>query len=272
LDLDALGMTPETVKDIRAIISRPNGIFVVTGPTGSGKTTTLYSGLKEINTIEDKLLTAEDPIEYDIDGIMQVQIRENVGMTFASALRAFLRQDPDRIMVGEIRDTETAAMAVQASLTGHLVLSTLHTNDSAGAVTRLIDMGIEPFLIASTMIGVLAQRLIRRVCRNCKEAYDPDDQELKLLGITREELAGRKFYHGRGCDVCNNTGYKGRVGIFELLHITPEIQQLITQRKPTQYIKECAVNQGMITMRQDGINQVLQGITTASEVITYTIM
>ncbi len=271
LELDSLGMTPQMVHAIRGLISRPNGIFVVTGPTGSGKTTTLYSGLREINTIEDKLLTAEDPVEYEIEGIMQVPVREQVGMTFARALRAFLRQDPDRIMIGEIRDVETAGMAIQASLTGHLVLSTLHTNDAAGAVTRLIDMGIEPFLIASTMAGVLAQRLIRRVCTNCREYYDPSDFELEQLGITREFLAGRKFSKGRGCELCSNTGYKRRVGIFELLPVTSEIQTLINKRAPTQDIKAKAVEQGMITMRQDGINQILQGVTTASEVLQYTI-
>lgn len=271
LDLDCLGMTPKMVQDIRTLISRPNGIFVVTGPTGSGKTTTLYSGLKEINVIEDKLLTAEDPVEYDIEGIMQVPVREQVGMTFAAALRAFLRQDPDRIMIGEIRDVETAGMAIQASLTGHMVLSTLHTNDAAGAVTRLIDMGIEPFLISSTMCGVLAQRLIRRVCKNCAEQYDPTDDELQLLGIDREFLAGRKFWRGRGCELCNNTGYKRRVGIFELLHVTSDIQNLINQRAPTQDIKAKAMEQGMMTMREDGINQILQGVTTASEVLQYTI-
>ncbi len=271
LDLDNLGMQESVVHDLRQMIARPNGIVIVTGPTGSGKTTTLYSGLKEINVIEDKLLTAEDPVEYDIEGIMQVPVKESVGMTFAAALRSFLRQDPDRIMVGEIRDVETASMAVQASLTGHLVMSTLHTNDAAGAVTRLIDMGVEPFLISSTMIGVLAQRLIRRVCLQCKEEYDPDDMELKLLGLTREQIGDHKFCRGRGCDRCNNTGYRGRVGIFELLPISSAVQALINERKPTQFIKDKAVEEGMITMRQDGIRQVLAGITTAAEVIQYTV-
>ncbi len=271
LSLDSLGMNDYIKSNIRRLLARPNGIFVVTGPTGSGKTTTLYSGLREINVIEDKLLTAEDPVEYDIDGILQVPVKESVGMTFAAALRAFLRQDPDRIMVGEIRDVETASMAIQASLTGHLVLSTLHTNDSAGAVTRLIDMGIEPFLISSTMIGVLAQRLIRRICTKCRFEYIPDDEELKLLGVTREEIGNRPFYKGRGCDHCNNSGFKGRVGIFELLLVSPAIQALINARKPTQFIKEQAMKEGMVTMRQDGIKQVLEGITTAKEVLQYTI-
>lgn len=270
LDLDSLGMTPETVASIRKLISRPNGIFLVTGPTGSGKTTTLYSGIKELNVIEDKLLTVEDPVEYDLEGIMQVPVHEAVGMTFSNALRAFLRQDPDRIMVGEIRDKETADIAIQASLTGHLVLSTLHTNDAAGAVTRLIDMGIEPFLISSTVIGVLAQRLIRRCCPNCRQEYDPTDDELDAFGITREQLAGRKFYRGEGCDFCNGSGYKKRIGIFELLKTSPEIQVMINRRCPTQEIKQKAIEQGMRTLRQDGLCHVLNGITSAKEVIQFT--
>ncbi len=272
LSFDNLGMTPGMVKKIRSQIAQPNGIFLVTGPTGSGKTTTLYSGLKELNTLEDKLLTAEDPVEYDIEGIMQVPVRENVGMTFPKALRAFLRQDPDRIMVGEIRDVETASIAIQASLTGHLVLSTLHTNDAAGAVTRLIDMGIEPFLISSTVIGVLAQRLIRRCCNNCKDAYIPDDKELRALGTTREEIAGKPFYRGHGCEICNGSGYKGRVGIFELLDISEAVQSMINRKMPTQDIKRKAIEEGMMTLRKDGINQILTGITTAAEVMQYTML
>lgn len=272
LSFDNLGMTAQMVKRIRALISQPNGIFLVTGPTGSGKTTTLYSGLKELNTLEEKLLTAEDPVEYDIEGIMQVPVRESVGMTFPKALRAFLRQDPDRIMVGEIRDVETAGIAIQASLTGHLVLSTLHTNDAAGAVTRLIDMGIEPFLISSTVIGVLAQRLIRRCCNNCKEAYIPDDKELRMLGISREDIENKPFYRGHGCEICNGSGYKGRVGIFELLDISEALQSMINKKMPTQDIKRQAIEEGMITLRGDGINQVLMGITTAAEVLQYTMI
>ncbi|MBN2451452.1 MAG: type II secretion system ATPase GspE [Lentisphaeria bacterium] len=270
LDLDKLGMNPDVLHKVRLIIHRPNGIFIVTGPTGCGKTTTLYSGLKEINTIEDKLLTAEDPVEYDLEGIMQLQVREAVKMTFANALRSFLRQDPDRIMVGEIRDVETASMAIQASLTGHLVMTTLHTNDAAGAITRLLDMGVEPFLISSTLVGVLAQRLIRRVCTACKTAYEPKDEELELLGMTREAIGGKPFHYGRGCEVCSNTGFRGRLGIFELLRITPEIQRMINKRLPTQNIRECAIEQGMMTMRNDGIMRVIDGTTTAEEVLTYT--
>jgi type IV pilus assembly protein PilB len=270
LDLDRLGMGKDVTHKVRMIINRPNGIFLVTGPTGCGKTTTLYSGLKEISSIEDKLLTAEDPVEYDLEGIMQVQIREALHMTFARALRAFLRQDPDRIMVGEIRDVETASMAIQASLTGHLVMSTLHTNDAAGAITRLIDMGVEPFLISSTLVGVLGQRLIRRVCTACRSEYDPEDRELALIRRTREELAGRKFNRGRGCDVCNNTGYRGRVGIFELLSVSTDIQGMINRRVPTQTIRDRAIQQGMRTMREDGIEQVMAGVTTLEEVLKHT--
>lgn len=272
LDFENLGLAPDMIKEIRRLIGQPNGIFLVTGPTGSGKTTTLYSGLRELNTLEDKLLTAEDPVEYDIEGVIQLPVRENIGMTFPRALRAFLRQDPDRILVGEIRDVETAGIAIQASLTGHLVLSTLHTNDAAGAVTRLIDMGIEPFLISSTLVGVLAQRLIRRCCTNCKEAYIPDDRELRLLGISREDIQGKPFYRGHGCEICNGSGYKGRVGIFELLHISESVQAMINERKPTQDIKRKAIEEGMVTLRNNGIDQILLGISTAAEVLQYTML
>lgn len=270
LQLEALGIGDKMMAEIREYINRPNGIMVVTGPTGSGKTTTLYSCLSEINTIEDKLLTAEDPVEYNIDGIMQVPINDAIGMTFAAALRSFLRQDPDRIMIGEIRDLETAQMAIQASLTGHLVLSTLHTNDAAGAVSRFIDMGVEPFLISSALASVLGQRLLRRICPNCRTAYTPKDEELQRLGITAEDIGGRNFYFGKGCDVCNQTGYKGRVGIYELLHVTPAIQLMINQRKPTAIIRNKAIEEGMVTMRQNGIRCILDGVTSVDEVLKYT--
>ena len=270
LDLENLGMGEKLLHDLRELLHRPNGIVIVTGPTGCGKTTTLYSGLKEINQIEEKLLTAEDPVEYDLEGIMQVGVRESVGMTFARALRAFLRQDPDRIMVGEIRDLETASMAIQASLTGHLVLSTLHTNDAAGAVTRLIDMGVEPFLITSTLCGVVGQRLIRRICTGCKTEYEPKEEELDLLGLTAEDIGDRKFYYGKGCENCNKTGYKGRVGIFELLRITPEVEELINKRMPTGTIRNKAVEQGLMLMRVSGIRNILDGITSIEEVLKYT--
>ena len=270
LSLDSLGIDERTLKQIREVIHRPNGIMVVTGPTGSGKTTTLYSCLREINTIDDKLLTAEDPVEYDLEGIMQVPIKESVGMTFARALRAFLRQDPDRIMVGEIRDLETAAMSIQASLTGHLVLSTLHTNDAAGAITRLIDMGVEPFLISSTLVAVLGQRLIRRSCMQCRTAYRPEDKELGLLNLTRDDIANRPFYYGKGCPNCNNIGYRGRVAIYEMLLVSPAVAEQINKRMPTSVIRNKALEEGMATMRQCGIRAILDGISTVEEVLKYT--
>ncbi len=270
LDLDVLGLDPQVLAKLRELIHLPNGILLVTGPTGSGKTTTLYSALKEINVIGDKLLTAEDPVEYDIEGIIQVPINEAVGMTFQKALRAFLRQDPDRILVGEIRDFETAQIAIEASLTGHFVFSTLHTNDSASTVTRLVDMGVEPFLICSALVGVLAQRLIRRVCYNCKVPYIPSDEELERLGIDRSDIGDHKFYYGRGCPVCNGTGYKGRKAITELLIVTPEIVDLILRNAPTSEIQDTSCKQGMHTVREDGIKAILNGETTVDEVLRYT--
>ncbi len=270
LNLDNLGMDQRTLRLIREVIRRPNGIMVVTGPTGSGKTTTLYSCLKEINVIDDKLLTAEDPVEYDLEGIMQVPVRESVGMTFARALRSFLRQDPDVIMVGEIRDLETASMAIQASLTGHLVLSTLHTNDAPGAITRLIDMGVEPFLISSTLVAVFSQRLVRRVCFSCRTSYRPEDKELKMLGVTREDIADKPFYYGKGCPECNDIGYRGRIAIYELLRVTPAVQEIINRRQPTSAIRNKAFEEGMASLRQCGIRTILDGITTVEEVLKYT--
>jgi type IV pilus assembly protein PilB len=270
LNLDNLGIDQRTLAHLRELIGRPNGIMLVTGPTGCGKTTTLYSCLKEVNALEDKLLTAEDPVEYDLEGIMQVPVKDSVGMTFPRALRAFLRQDPDIIMVGEIRDLETAAMAIQASLTGHLVLSTLHTNDAPGAVTRLIDMGVEPFLISSTLCGVFAQRLVRRICTACRTPYKPEDKDLQLLGVTREEIGDKDFFYGKGCPVCNNVGYKGRVAVYELLRITTSIQEMINKRLPTQTIRNKAIEEGMVMMRGCGLRQVLDGITSVEEVLKYT--
>ena len=270
LDLDVLGIAGDVLRDIRDIIHLPNGIFIVTGPTGSGKTTTLYSALKEINTIEDKLLTAEDPIEYDIEGIIQLPINDAIGMTFSRALRAFLRQDPDRIMIGEIRDLDTAQMAVQASLTGHFVFSTLHTNDAPGTVTRLIDMGVEPFLITSSLVGVLGQRLIRTTCKNCKTPFDPTDEDLRQLGLERDEIGDRQFYYGKGCSICNQSGYKGRKAICELLSMNSEIRALIIDKAPTIVIKEKARELGMRTLREDGVRSILDGDTTIEEVLKYT--
>ena len=271
LDLEVLGLSNDVMATIRDLIKLPNGIFVITGPTGSGKTTTLYSCLKEVNNVEDKILTAEDPVEYDLDGIIQLPINDSIGMTFNRALRAFLRQDPDRIMLGEIRDVETAQMAIQASLTGHFVFSTLHTNDAPGAVTRLIDMGIEPFLINASLVGVLGQRLIRKVCSSCKTPFVPTDEDLKALEITREDVGDRKFYYGKGCTICNQSGYKGRKALCELLLISNDIRTLIMKKAPTLVIKEKARQLGMITMREDGIRSVLNGETTMEEVLKYTV-
>ena len=270
LDLDALGIRPENLAKIRDIIQMPNGIFIVTGPTGSGKTTTLYSALKEINKTEDKILTAEDPVEYDLEGIIQLPINEGIGMTFGRALRAFLRQDPDIIMLGEIRDLESARMAVEASLTGHFVFSTLHTNDAAGTVTRLIDMGVEPFLITSSLQGVVGQRLIRRICPRCKASFVPTDEDLALLGLDRADVGDNKFYYGKGCQNCNNTGYKGRKALTEMFVMHSQLIDLVLQSSPIVVLRDKARELGMITMREDGIQSVLNGETTMEEVLRYT--
>ncbi|HET9419458.1 MAG TPA: GspE/PulE family protein [Chthoniobacterales bacterium] len=270
LDLAMLGM-PDYIHDyLLELIHRPNGIFIATGPTGSGKTTTLYSCLRKINTIDSKLLTAEEPVEYDLEGIVQVPVNEAIGLTFARILRAFLRQDPDRIMVGETRDLETAQIAIQASLTGHLVFTTLHTNDAPGAVTRLIDMGVEPFLISSTLEAVLGQRLLRSICPECRTSYQPDQELLAELGIAPHEIGEKHFYYGKGCDACNDTGYKGRKGIYELLKITDPLRELINERAPTVTIKQKAVELGMVTLRQDGLRSIFAGDTTVEEVLKYT--
>ena len=270
LEMESLGMPTEVFDRTKEVIKVPNGIFIVTGPTGSGKTTTLYSCLKRINTVDLKLLTAEDPVEYDIEGIMQVPINEAIGLTFARALRSFLRQDPDIIMVGEMRDLETAQISIQASLTGHLVFTTLHTNDAPGAVTRMIDMGVEPFLISSTLQAVLAQRLVRSACKKCKVAFEPSETVLTQLGLTKEDTAGRPFYYGKGCMECNETGYRGRKGLFELLVITEPIRELINMRSPAGVIRARALELGMRTLREDGIRSILDGETTVEEVLKYT--
>ena len=270
LSLESLGMPADIFEKTIEAIKAPNGIFIVTGPTGSGKTTTLYSCLKRINTIDMKLLTSEDPVEYDIEGIMQVPINEAIGLTFGRALRAFLRQDPDVIMVGEMRDLETAQISIQASLTGHLVFTTLHTNDASGAVTRMIDMGVEPFLISSTLQGVLAQRLVRTSCKKCRIAYEPTEAVLSELGLTKESTQGRPFYYGKGCMECNETGYKGRKGLFELLLMSEPIRELINMRAPSGVIRGRALELGMRTLREDGIRSILDGETTVEEVLKYT--
>ncbi|MBQ8446104.1 MAG: type II/IV secretion system protein [Opitutales bacterium] len=270
LDLENLSMEPEIMNGIRELVNRPNGIFIVTGPTGSGKTTTLYSALREVNTVDVKILTAEDPVEYEIEGIMQVQINHQVGLTFASALRSFLRQDPDTIMVGEIRDLETGQIAVQASLTGHVVLATLHTNDAPGAVTRLVDMGLEPFLISASLEGVLGQRLLRRICRHCRTAYEPDHGVISMLQVDPLEIAEKQFFYGKGCSECNRTGYKGRQGLFELMVINDSVRELITKKAPTLVLKQKAIENGMRTLRDDGLRCIFDGLTTIEEVLKYT--
>jgi type IV pilus assembly protein PilB len=270
MSLSVLGL-PRHVEDyVNTTIKKPNGIFVVTGPTGAGKTTTLYAALKEINTIDTKLLTAEDPVEYDIDGIIQVPVNEAIDLSFARILRAFLRQDPDKILVGEIRDLETAQIAIQASLTGHLVLSTLHTNDAAGSVTRLVDMGTEPFLVAASLEGVLAQRLVRTICKDCRDSYEPNEAVLNQLGLSAHELGDKHFYTGRGCEVCGQTGLRGRRGLFELLNVSDPIREMITDRAPTVALKQKAVELGMSTLREDGLRNIYEGVTTIEEVLKYT--
>lgn len=270
LDLEALSLPDDILTTIRELVDRPNGIFIVTGPTGSGKTTTLYSALREVNNVETKILTAEDPVEYEIDGIMQVAVNHQVGLDFSRALRAFLRQDPDKIMVGEIRDIETAQIAVQASLTGHVVLSTLHTNDAPGAVTRLIDMGLEPFLISASLEAILAQRLVRRICKSCRTAYEPSQEMVDVLDVDPLEIADKDFYYGEGCPQCSNTGYRGRIGLFEMIKVTDSIRELINNRAPTLALKQKALEQGMRSLRDDGLRAIFDGNTTIEEVLKYT--
>ena len=270
LDLEALSLPDDILQTIRDLVDRPNGIFIVTGPTGSGKTTTLYSALREVNSVETKILTAEDPVEYEIDGIMQVAVNHKVGLDFSRALRAFLRQDPDKIMVGEIRDLETAQIAVQASLTGHVVLSTLHTNDAPGAVTRLIDMGLEPFLISASLEAILAQRLVRRICPSCRTAYEPGHELIEMLDVDPLEIADKDFFYGDGCAECSNTGYRGRVGLFEMIVVSDAIRELINNRAPTLTIKQKALEQGMRSLRDDGLRAIFDGNSTIEEVLKYT--
>lgn len=270
LEIENLGF-PKFIYDyVVDAIGQPNGIFVVTGPTGCGKTTTLYSCLRRVNSIDSKLLTVEDPVEFDIEGIMQVPVNEAVGMTFAKALRSFLRQDPDIIMLGEMRDLETSQVAIQASLTGHLVLSTLHTNDAPGAVTRLVDMGVEPFLISSTLLAVLGQRLVRTICKRCRTPFEPTESQLSQLNLSPHDVGDKVFYYGRGCKECNDTGYRGRKGIFELLPVADSIRVLINERAPTVVIRQKAVELGMVTLRDDGLRGIFDGDTTIEEILKYT--
>jgi len=266
-DLDSLGFDKHTLKSFNGIFSKTNGIILVTGPTGSGKSTTLYSVLTRLNDPEVNILTVEDPIEYQIPGIGQMQVKPSIDLTFASGLRSILRQDPDIVMIGEIRDLETAEIAVQSALTGHRVFSTLHTNDAASGVTRLLDMGVEPFLITSSVNAFLAQRLVRTICPHCKEDYKPSAKMLTELGLKASQLKKGKLFRGRGCEHCINTGYSGRIGIYELLPMTPEIRKLIMDRVDASQIKETALSQGMKTLMMDGLNKAIEGVTTVEEVL-----
>ncbi|RJP59425.1 MAG: type II secretion system protein GspE [Candidatus Auribacter fodinae] len=267
LDLENIGLSDKILSFIGEIIEKPNGIFIVTGPTGSGKTTTLYSCLRRVNSIDSKIITTEDPIEYDLDGIVQVAIRDSVGLTFSRCLRAILRQDPDRVMVGEIRDLDTAQIAIEASLTGHFVFSTLHTNDAPSSITRLMDMGIEPFLLTSSLEGVLAQRLVRTICKECKTPYEPTREILATAGLTMEDVEGHKLYYGKGCKTCNNTGYKGRTGIYELLIINDAIREMILESAPQSALMAKAREMGMQTLRENGFEKAFLGQTTLEEVL-----
>ncbi|MEX1041204.1 MAG: ATPase, T2SS/T4P/T4SS family [Pirellulaceae bacterium] len=272
LNIEKVGMDDDVLNNFREVMHKPNGIVLVTGPTGSGKTTTLYSALSELNTISEKLITTEDPVEYDIEGIIQIPIDSDIGNTFANCLRAILRQDPDIILVGEIRDLETAEIAIQASLTGHLVFSTLHTNDAPATVTRLRDMGIPTFMITATVEAILAQRLVRRICSQCREEFKPDDDAIFSLKLTEEELTNRKFFKGKGCDVCNNTGYKGRVGLFELMIMNDNLRDMIMQNCSSDELREEARKYGMTSLRDHGLFMMSEGLTTVDEVLRETVV
>jgi type IV pilus assembly protein PilB len=272
LDLNKIGMDAAILSKFREIIRRPNGIVLVTGPTGSGKTTTLYSALNELNEISDKIITTEDPIEYDIDGLVQCPINHEIDVTFASCLRAILRHDPDKILVGEIRDYETAEIAIQAALTGHLVFSTLHTNDAPSAITRLRDMGVPPFLITATVEAIQAQRLVRKICSECKTQFTPSDDLLMELQLPIEQARKYRFYYGKGCATCNNSGYKGRIGIYELLDVSDDIRDMITNDSSVDDIRNFARTQGMTTLRESGLKLIFDGITTIDEVVRETVL
>jgi type IV pilus assembly protein PilB len=272
LDLDKIGMEPALLAQFRELIRKPNGIILVTGPTGAGKTTTLYSALNELNDVSEKIITTEDPIEYDIDGIIQIPINPEIDVTFANCLRAILRHDPDKILVGEIRDLETAQIAVQASLTGHIVFSTLHTNDAPSSITRLRDMGLEPYLITATLEGVLAQRLVRKICVDCRTEFEPSPEMLMELNLRPQDVKGKKFYFGRGCDRCNNTGYKGRTGIYELMVMNDELRDQVSAGASTDQLRLAARQMGMRTLREAGLAAIFNGVTTIDEVVRETVL
>jgi type IV pilus assembly protein PilB len=270
LDLAKLGIRTDELNIIRQLIHKPNGIIIITGPTGCGKTTTLYAALNELNDIETKVITTEDPIEYDIDGIIQVQMKPDIGVTFAKCLRSILRQDPDVVMVGEIRDLETAEIAAQASLTGHIVFTTLHTNDAPSSIARLLDLGIEPFLVTATLEGIVAQRLVRKICEYCKTPFKPTESQLMELGLTPDEVKGKQFYYGAGCSRCNNTGYKGRTGLFEIMTFNDEICELIMNHASTNVLRTASQKAGMRLLRDAGLSAIYNGVTTIDEVVKET--
>ncbi len=272
LDLEQIGLRPSELSVVRQLIQKPNGIILVTGPTGSGKTTTLYSCLNEANTPEVKIITTEDPVEYNIDGLVQVPIHEDIGVTFSACLRSILRQDPDKILVGEIRDLDTAQSAVEASLTGHIVFSTLHTNDAPSAVTRMMDLGLEAFLLTATLEAVVAQRLVRRICTECKTEYTPTDEMLMELNLTRSEVEGRTFFYGNGCKNCNGSGYKGRIALFEIMILSDRLRDMIMNGGSTQELARSAKEEGMRTLRDAGLLHMYDGVTTIEEVVKETIL
>jgi len=265
-DINKLGLRPDDIKTFRSLIDKPNGIVIVTGPTGCGKTTTLYAALNELNTIDTKIITTEDPVEYDMDGMIQCQMKPDIGLTFARCLRAILRQDPDIILVGEIRDLETAEIAAQSSLTGHLVFTTLHTNDAPSSIARLLDLGVEPFLLTATIEGIVAQRLVRKICAGCKTAFEPNEAQLKDLRLTEDDIKGKKFFYGRGCSRCNGTGYKGRLGVFEIMVFNEEIRELIMNRASTNVLRVASIKGGMIPLRVNGLSAIYDGMTTIDEI------
>jgi type IV pilus assembly protein PilB len=271
LDIEKLGFREDEVRTFRQLIHKPHGVIVVTGPTGSGKTTTLYSALNELNDVGVKILTAENPVEYDIEGLMQVQVNEDVGLTFARCLRAYLRQDPDIILVGEIRDLETATISIQAALTGHLVFTTLHTNDAPSTIARMVDLGVEPFLITATVEAIVAQRLIRRICPQCKTPFEPTEEMLMELNLTPDDVRGKQFYYGKGCEFCNGTGYKGRMAIYEIMCLDDEIRDLIQKQASTQILRTEARKRGMRTLRESGLLAIYDGVTTIEEVARETL-
>jgi len=271
-DLEKLGLRQQDCELVRQLIRKPNGIIIVTGPTGCGKTTTLYSAMNELNTVETKLITTEDPVEYDIDGLIQVQMKPDIGLTFARCLRHILRQDPDIILVGEIRDLETAEIAAQASLTGHVVFTTLHTNDAPSSIARLLDLGVEPFLVTATLEGIIAERLVRKICENCKTPFEPTEGQLSELSLTPDDIKGKKFYYGKGCNRCNNTGYRGRTGIFEIMTFNDEIRDLIMNQASTNVLRAAGQKAGMRLLRDNGLAAIYDGITTIDEVVKETTM